>query len=280
MKYLALGNETWGDLQVCQASQEAYAEKAYQWAKAIKLVDPSIQLILCGKVGPTDCDHHVLGQCLRPTGTDDIAPSPRPPLVDLHSIHYYTAGKGHYENATPPLAAERFIEVTSGLIDLSLYENEIVDARKRPGMAFDEWNVWDPMRAIGSLGGEEKYTLSDALAVTIWLSVFVRQCRDVKMACLAQVVNAIAPLMTSQKGLTKQTTWWPYELFCRYVQGSLVAFDVECGTYEGSTIPAWLRATGKRLGLLDVSASINDNGVVTLCVVNIHEENDIHTTIN
>jgi alpha-L-arabinofuranosidase len=73
----------------------------------------------------------------------------------LHSIHYYTADKGHYENATAPLAAERFIEVTSGLIDLSLYENGIVDARKRPGIAFDEWNVWDPMRAIGSLGGEE-----------------------------------------------------------------------------------------------------------------------------
>lgn len=215
-----------------------------------------------------------------PTGTDDIAPSPRPPLVDLHSIHYYTAGKGHYENATAPLAAERFIEVTSGLIDLSLYENGIVDARKRPGIAFDEWNVWDPMRAIGFLGGEEKYTLSDALAVAIWLNVFVRQCRDVEMACLAQVVNAIAPLMTTQKSLTKQTTWWPYELFCRYVQGSLVAFDVECGTYEGATTPAWLRATGKRLGLLDVSASIDDTGVVSLCVVNIHEKNDIHTTIN
>lgn len=165
VKYWALGNETWGDWQVCQATQEAYAEKAYQWAKAIKLVDPSIQLILCGKVGPTDWDHHVLRRCLRSTGTDDIAPSPRPPLVDLHSIHYYTVGKGHYENATAPLAAERFIEVTSGLIDLSLYENGIVDARKRPGIAFDEWNVWDPTRAIGSMGGEEKYTLSDALAV-------------------------------------------------------------------------------------------------------------------
>lgn len=130
VKYWALGNETRGDWQVCQATQEAYAEKAYQWAKAIKLVDPSIQLILCGKVGPTDWDHHVLRRCLRPTGTDDIAPSPRPPLVDLHSIHYYTAGKGHYENATAPLAAERFIEVASGLIDLSLYENGIVDGKK------------------------------------------------------------------------------------------------------------------------------------------------------
>lgn len=100
------------------------------------------------------------------------------------------------------------------------------------------------------------------------------------MDCLAQVVNAIAPLMTSPKGLTKQTTWWPYELFCRYVQGSLVAFDVKCGTYEGSTTPAWLKATGKRLCLLDVSASIDDDGVVSLCVVNIHEKNDIHTTIN
>jgi alpha-L-arabinofuranosidase len=87
-------------------------------------------------------------------------------------------------------------------------------------------------------GRGRKCTLGDALAVAIWLNVFVRQCRDVEMACLAQVVNAIAPLMTTQKGLAKQTAWWPYELLCRYVQGSLVAFDVECGTYEGSTTPA------------------------------------------
>lgn len=39
-----MGNETWGDWQVCQATQEAYAEKAYQWAKAIELVDLSIQV--------------------------------------------------------------------------------------------------------------------------------------------------------------------------------------------------------------------------------------------
>lgn len=48
----------------------------------------------------------------------------------------------------------------------------------RPSICFDEWNVWDPIRAEGSKGTEESYTLSDALAVAVWLNVFVRKSRD------------------------------------------------------------------------------------------------------
>ena len=51
VKYWALGNEMWGDWQVCQMSDGAYADKAWQWAKALKLLDPTIKLVLCGKEG-------------------------------------------------------------------------------------------------------------------------------------------------------------------------------------------------------------------------------------
>ena len=44
-------------------------------------------------------------------------------------------------------------------------------------ICFDEWNVWDPERAPGEQGAEQLYTLSDALAVGVWLNVFVRQSR-------------------------------------------------------------------------------------------------------
>ena len=59
----------------------------------------------------------------------------------------------------------------SGLIDLAMIENNIPASQPRPTICFDEWNVWDPIRAIGSKGAEETYTLSDALAVAVWLNV-------------------------------------------------------------------------------------------------------------
>src|SRR6201996_8136791 len=69
VKYWALGNEMWGDWQVNQMTDIAYAERAYQWAKALKLLDPNIELILCGKEGATAWDFSVLKHLLRTRGT-------------------------------------------------------------------------------------------------------------------------------------------------------------------------------------------------------------------
>ncbi|KAK5046626.1 hypothetical protein LTR84_007387 [Exophiala bonariae] len=277
VKYWALGNEMWGPWQIEQMTQEAYAERALQWSKALKLLDPSIQLILCGKEGASTWDYHTLKHNLQPAGLSDLGEE-RLPLVDLHSIHLYTASEDHYENVTAPLAAERHIEVCSSLIDLAFIENKIPPEQKRPGIAFDEWNVWDPKRAPGSKGGEENYTLSDALGVAVWLNVFVRKSKDVEMACIAQSVNVLSPLMTNQKGITKQTTWWPYELFCKYMKGHTIAVHVASAAYEGPTKPAWVRAV-KETPFLDVSATLDDEGWVNVVVVNLHLESDMETSI-
>ncbi|EHY58034.1 putative alpha-L-arabinofuranosidase C [Exophiala dermatitidis] len=277
VKYWALGNEMWGPWQIEQMTQEAYAEKALQWAKALKLLDPSIELILCGKEGATSWDYYTLKHCLQPAGLSDLGEE-RLPLIDMHSIHLYTASEDHYENVTAPLAAERSIEVCSGLIDLAIVENKIPASQKRPTICFDEWNVWSPPRAPGSKGAEEKYTLSDALAVAVWLNVLVRKSRDVGMACIAQSVNVISPLMTTETGIIRQTIWWPYELFCRFMKGHTVAVHLACDSYTGSTKPDWVRAV-KETPWLDVSATVDDDGWVSVCVVNMHLEVDFKTAI-
>lgn len=136
-------------------TQEDYAKKAYQWAKALKLLDPSIELILCGKEGPTHWDYHVTKECINYTmhvlGNNDASS-----LIDMHSIHIYTASSDHLKNATAPRQAERAIEITGSLIDLARIENKVPPSIKRQKICFDEWNVWDPVRAPGWLGAEEK----------------------------------------------------------------------------------------------------------------------------
>lgn len=197
----------------------------------------------------------------------------------MHSIHMYTCSNTHLPNATAPLAAERAIEITSSLIDLARIENNVPASQPRPTICFDEWNVWDPIRAEGSRGAEESYTLSDALAVAIWLNVFIRKSRDVGMACIAQSVNVISPLMTTPEGIVKQTTWWPLYLFSRFMRGWTVSAHVACGTYEGETAPKWLRAAEVATPWLDVSASVGEDGFANLVVVNIHEERGFETKV-
>lgn len=198
----------------------------------------------------------------------------------MHSIHIYTIAKDHIPNALAPLAAEKAIQTTSALIDAALIANKVVikDPSWRPKICFDEWNVWDPVRAEGEKGGEERYTLSDALAVGIWLNVFVRQSDKLGMACLAQAVNVLGPLLTSKEGMVKQTIWWPLWLFSKYMKGERVSAWVKCGAYKGETEPKWLGAM-REVGWLDVSACVDEDGWCNLVVVNINEQKEWESEI-
>ena len=208
-------------------------------------------------------------------------------LIDMHSIHIYTASDDPVKNAVAPRSAERAIEICASLIDLARIENGVPAHLPRQTICFDEWNVWDPKRAPGDQGAEEKYTLSDALSVAVWLNgrrdppfsgtshtderfaVFVRQSKYVGMANIAQSVNVISPLMTNKDGLMKQTTWWPLLLFCKYMRGWTIATHVSCASYEGPTEPKWMQAAVD-VPWLDVSAVVSEDGWVSMVVVNAH----------
>jgi len=245
---------------------EDYSKKAFQWGKALKLLDPSLCLILCGETGHSSWDHKVLNSCIQ--------------YADMHSIHIYTSSKAHLANVTAPLSAERAIETAAALIDIARIEKGIPPSVKQTKICFDEWNVWDPVRAPGEQGAEELYTLSDALGVAVWLNVFVRQSKWVGMANIAQSVNVISPLMTTKDGVIKQATWWPLYLFSKYMRGWTVGVHVSAGAYDGATEPAWLQGVLEQgASWLDVSASVNEEGVVSLVVVNINETTDFEVDL-
>ena len=197
----------------------------------------------------------------------------------MHSIHAYTTSDDPIKNAFSPRSAERAIEVCASLIDLARIVNNVPSSVPRQTICFDEWNVWDPVRAPGETGAEELYTLSDALAVAIWLNVFVRQSKYLGMANLAQSVNVISPLMTTKDGLVKQTTWWPLLLFSKYMCGSTIATHTSSSCYEGDTKPAWLRSVDKT-PWLDVSATMSDDGWVNMVVVNVHPSTSFRIDID
>ncbi|KAB8337242.1 hypothetical protein FH972_021544 [Carpinus fangiana] len=272
VKYWALGNETYGKWQVLEDTKESYAKKAYQWAKAIKMLDPSVQLVLCGEKGYDEWDEYVLKYCLKPH-ISELGGDINKPLISMHSIHAYTRGATHNMNATAPRNAERAIQICASLIDYARITNNIPSSVPQQQVCFDEWNAWDPKAWPGEEGAEQIYDLSDALAVAVWLNVFVRQSKYVGMANIAQSANVLSPIITHKDGLVKQSIWHPLWLFSNYMRGHTVAAHVCCGEYEGDTEPAWVRGAIET-PWLDVSSVLADDGTMNLAVVNIHESTD------
>src|SRR6185436_13876948 len=99
---------------------------------------------------------------------------------------------------------ERYITVTAALIR----EVQATQPTPRPiYIAYDEWNVW--YRSGERNGLEEIYNFEDALAMGVFFNAFFRHADVVKMANLAQMVNVIAPIMTSKDGLFLQPIYFP-----------------------------------------------------------------------
>lgn len=202
--YWGLGNEMYGDWQVGALSAEEYTREAVRWARAIRMLDPSAKLVSCGWDGLSAWDSQVIDETVS--------------VVDLHSIHLYTGSHDYWTNVLQPHHAERAIRCTRALIERAAHLQQV---KNPPRIAYDEWNVWFRTQD-GAL--EERYNFSDALAVATYLNIFVRNCAWVHMANLAQMVNAIAPIVTTPEVAVVQPTYYPFLL---HSQSALdVAVDV------------------------------------------------------
>lgn len=190
--YWGLGNEMYGDWQVGQLSAAEYVAMAQRWAKAIRRLDPSVKLVSCGMNGWSRWDHEVI---------EGMAG-----LAELHSLHIYTGSADYWHNVLSPHQAERAIRYTSAALSEAAYNRRLAEPAR---IAYDEWNVWY-RTSDGFL--EERYDWSDALAVATYLNIFVRHSDWVAMANLAQLVNAIAPVVTSRTAAGTQPIYYPFLL--------------------------------------------------------------------
>jgi alpha-N-arabinofuranosidase len=157
---------------------------------------------------------------------------------------------------------------------------QFIKAKKRSKkdvyISFDEWNVWyhsrQQDRAIlaGNEGWphapallEDAYNFEDVLMVGLIINTFIRRADVVKIACIAQLVNVIAPIMTEPGGdAWRQTIYYPYYFASRFGRGTALDLNVSVPTYDA--------ANAKGVGYADVAGVANDDGSVTLFAVNRH----------
>jgi alpha-N-arabinofuranosidase len=215
VKYWGLGNEMYGEWQVGAMSADEYVREATRWARALKFLDPSIKLVGCGKTGWNEWDRIVI------EGTAH--------LVDYHSLHIYTGSDDYWTNVLQPHQAERAIHTAQALIAHTAYRHKIANP---PKLAYDEWNVWYRKMTVDLA---ERYTFDDALAVGTYLNIFVRNAGWVKMANLAQMVNAIAPIVATPEAAAVQPIYYPVLL---HAQAALQD-SVDTHVYGGELEPVF-----------------------------------------
>ncbi len=264
VQHWCLGNEMDGPWQIGHMPGVEYGLKAADAGRQMRYVDRNLTLVACGSSGPgmstyLEWDRAVLEQCY--------------PYVDAISLHRYFTNEGAETGGDSSkflalnLSMERQIAEVASVCD---FVRGRLKSPKKLWLSFDEWNVWYRARSGAAVNGnreevphllEEVYNLEDALLVGGCINTLLRSADRVRIGCLAQLVNVIAPLMTNVNGLVRQTILYPYSWALRYGRGEVLDLAIQnAAMYEVSAT--------EKAPYLDIAGTVQaDNGVVSLFVL-------------
>ena len=235
IKTWCLGNEMDGPWEIGQKTAYEYGHLANETAKAMRRVDPSLELVACGSSSmdnPTfgDWERTVLDQCY-----DNI---------DLLSLHRYYGFYGDdYTNELDNYLGKNMVldEFIKGVMAICDAVKAQKRSKKRINLSFDEWNVWyhsnqqddetAPWQKAPHLL-EDIYNFEDALLVGSLLITLLKNSDRVKMACLAQLVNVIAPIMTNDNGVWYQSIFYPFMQVLNLGKGVALTPHVAVDSYQ------------------------------------------------
>ena len=268
-----LGNEMDGDWQIGHKTAEEYGRIAAETAKAMRLVDPAIELVACGSSNahmPTfgDWEATVLGHCYE--------------QVDYVSLHSYYTEREHDRASFLACATDmdNFIEAVISTAD---HVRATGRHKKRINLSFDEWNVWHTIgrKAEGDWKPaprliEDEYDLTDAVVVGNLLISLLRHADRVRMACLAQLVNAIGAIRSEPGGPSwRQTIFHPFALTSRHGRGTVLHTPIAAPEYPTSAFGAVPKADAVAV----LSDSDSGNGL-TVFAVNRGQHEPLPVTID
>ncbi|MCL2107183.1 MAG: alpha-N-arabinofuranosidase [Oscillospiraceae bacterium] len=235
IKTWCLGNEMDGGWQIGHKNAEEYGRLACQTARAMKMYDPGLELVACGSSSAGMRSFPAWEATVLEHAYD---------CVDYVSLHQYYGKRG--EDTANFLAKtmdmEHFIKTVASTCD---YVKAKQRSKKTMMLSFDEWNVWyhsnqaddDTMKnrpwQFAPALLEDHYTFEDALLVGLMLITLLKHADRVRMACLAQLVNVIAPIMTEPDGAAwAQPTYYPFLHVSNYGRGVALRPVLSCEKHD------------------------------------------------
>ena len=229
IKTWCLGNEMDGTWQMGHKTAEEYGRVATETAKLMKWTDPSIELVLCGS---SSLGMKTFGEWELETLNHAYE------HIDLVSLHQYYGNRDDNSADFIGLSVhmDTFIKGVAAICDAIKAKKH---SKKTINLSFDEWNVWYHSNGTkferwseAPAILEDIYNFEDALLVGCMLMTLQNNCDRVKAACLAQLVNVIAPIMTEKNGKAwAQPTFYPFMMASNRGRGTALKPVVECDSY-------------------------------------------------
>lgn len=275
IKLWCLGNEMDGDWQIGHKTAYEYGRLAAETGKAMKLIDPDIELIVCGSSlsAMSSCpqwDMEVMEQ------TYDV--------VDYVALHQYYGGQ---EKGTKAFLAQTldFEDHIKTMRSVAQVVKKKKRSQKEMKFSVDEWGVWavpghtvnqevdaHPWEVAPAIS-EQIYTLEDALLFAGMQMAMLRNADVIKIACQSLLTNISACIMTEKEGgMWLQTIYYPFFYLSNYARGIVLQSTIQSDTYKCEEFP--------EVPYLDALIVWNkDAGEIAVFVINKSEDNPLNIEI-
>lgn len=268
-----LGNEMDGAWQLGHKEAADYGKLVRETAKAMKILDPEVELVSCGSSLKT-MDTFPEWEALSLNETYDY--------VDYISLHQYF--DGHEKPVEEFLAqADEMSDYIKTVVSVCDYIKAKKRSSKELFISFDEWGVWT--RASDETVKECKnrpwqqampisemvYSYKDALLFGGMMLAILKNAGRVKIACQSLLTNVSAMIMTEKGGgLWLQPIYYPFADTAAFGHGEVMDCRV---TYD------FAGSGAKDISLLD-TAAVENQGEMVIFMINRSPSEEIEAVMD
>jgi len=254
VKYWGVGNESWdcgGNMSV-----DHYVNLYKQYATAMTNYFNTENLFRIA-VGPGFPDYNWTETIMK-----DI-PAKR---IEGLSIHHYAVNWNHKSSSFEFTDEEYFTTMKSAwfmeeFITRNCQVMDKYDPEKRVALIVDEWGGWYDPDSSGKGVLYQQNTIRDAMIAGLTLNIFNNHADRVRMANLAQTVNALqAVILTKDEKMILTPTYYVMEMYKVHQDAILVPVQIISNDFVMGT---------NRIQAISASASKDQSGKLHISLTNI-----------
>lgn len=223
VKYLGIGNETWG----CGGDMTAqyYSDVYKRYALYSRNHgDNRLFKVACGA---SDYDYDWTRTLMKNAASK----------MDGLSLHYYTVGDWNHKGSATDFTADEYYNTLAKSVEIDqvLRNHEVImdvyDPQRRVALLLDEWGTWfdvEPGTNPGHLF--QQNTMRDAMVAAFSLNIFQKHTARLKMANIAQIVNVLqAMVLTKGSQMVLTPTYHVFRMYNVHQEATYVPTDYSCG---------------------------------------------------
>ena len=272
VKYLGVGNESWG----CGGNMrpDYYSNLYRRYQTYCRDYDGNRLFKIAS--GASDYDYNWTKVLMKNAGT----------RMNGLSLHYYTCSgwngsKGsatQFDNDQYYWTMGKCLELEDVIIKHKAIMDE-ADPKHRVGLMVDEWGTWwdeEPGTISGHL--YQQNALRDAFVAALSLNIFHRHTDRVKMANIAQVVNVLqSMILTDQKDgghMVLTPTYHVFQMYTPFQEATYLPIDLQGETIRVrheyfKPMDESSEKGFRTLPLISASAAKTQNGSIIVSLTNV-----------